>query len=63
MGEIVRILKISFERAMENHPEIKDISEKKGRKHTDKRKKGKHLVCWRNCLQVREIISPGIIWS
>lgn len=56
-------LKISFERPMEKRPEIKDISEKKGGKHTDTGKKGKHLVYWRNCLQVREIISPAIIWS
>lgn len=46
-------LKILFEGPMEKCPEIKDISEKKAGKHTDTRKKGKHLVYWRNCLEVR----------
>ncbi|KAI1243093.1 hypothetical protein IHE44_0000666 [Lamprotornis superbus] len=43
-------LKISFEGPMEKCPEIKNISEKKGGKHTDTRKKehpavGKSQVC------------------
>lgn len=56
-------LKISFEGPMEKCPGIKDTSEKKAGKHTGTRKKGKHPVYWRNCLEVREIISPEIIWS